>query len=86
MVEDLVAQPLHRRRYDGGLARVPDADGGHVRQAEHFWRHHCTKRWTTTSHHDQSLGHRIPCKVKDKQQSKALKVTPAKSYQELETD
>lgn len=39
-MEDLVAQPLDRRGYDGGLARVPDADCGDVRQAEDLGCHH----------------------------------------------
>ncbi len=40
MMEDLVAEPLNGRGDDRGLARVPDANGGHVRHAEQLGGHH----------------------------------------------
>lgn len=40
VMEDLVAEPLNGRGDDGGLARVPDANGGHVRHAEQLGGHH----------------------------------------------
>ena len=51
VMEDLVAQPLDRRGYDGGLTRVPDADGGDVRQAEHLRAHHL-RRLVGLQHHN----------------------------------
>ena len=36
VMQDFVAQPLNGRGDDSGLARVPDADRGHVREAENL--------------------------------------------------
>ena len=53
VMKDLVAQPLDGRGDDGGLARVPDADGGHVRQAEDLGTHHF-RRSAGLQHHISS--------------------------------
>ena len=50
-MENVVAEPLDRRGNDGGLARVPDADGGDVRQAEHLRAHHL-RRLVGLQHHN----------------------------------